>query len=566
MNSIKGDAKAESVTQLKRGLLVAALLVVVGWVPAVAQVAYLPEKDQGEQAIIEAANKITPPKVGRDNKGSEDSVKNILTAKLEEADIQTGWDTDKNRYAGVAFYEFIVEPDIDLEDYFVARQIAAVGAIVRAQVDLAVWLGAEAGINVSIQNPGDPFFADKKHSKDLAEIKAKLDAARLQAEKEGVQLEKAEEVVASGVTTVDRIKIASDALLKKLEPGFDEKAVQDVKQSKAEEIRKAVLASAESLKLLEAEYEQYRENYQRKSIQAGMDLTFDQVIFGLSAVCWSENFTSDGRLQMGVAYVWSPKLAKSAHAALVGDPSMDDENAKGTESVSSWIKRQDLATFGSSRYFVDNGGDRWFIGSALVPNSVDEATTIAKMDAIMALYMPLYSNLQGKQIHQLSAKSGKKGSSFAQGVHEELRSFASHNTRGMNQLRNVDIQWSARTKSGGQAKSESVSAVVMGLNAKSAAAALKGGVQMALAAAAVERENNRRRLEQADMRGLVDAGKHETPLSRVPPSAQDAQLPGVTNVVQSDPAPRPREIRRPPVKLVPEPGSKVTPGKPQDDF
>jgi hypothetical protein len=531
---------------------------------APAQVEYLPEKDEGPQAVVAAAQKIKPAPPTSSNSATEMTVKNILTEKLDDAEIQTGWDTTRNRYAQVAFYEFQVDPQMDLEDYFAARQIAALGAIVRAQVDLARWLGAEAGINISIQNPGDPFFADKKHAKDLQEIEARLSQARKDAEKQGLRFEKAEDDAFRGVRTADRIKVAADALVKKLDANYESKAVAEEKNAKARELKASAQAARDKLAQLEQEYEQYRENYQKKSTQAGIELTYDHVIFGLSAVCWAENLTSDGKLQMGMAYVWSPRLARSAHAALVGDPAVDSELVKGEEDVKTWIKKQDLATFGTTRFFVDNNGDRWFLGSALVPNSLDEATTVAQLDATLALFMPLYSKLQGKQVRQLSAKSGKLGSSFAQGLYEDLKSFASHNTRGLNQLRNVDIKWTVRNVKTRKTETIPVSAVIMGLNAKSADDALKANVQMALAAAAVERENNRRRLEQAQLNQVVETAKKETPASSIP-ALMDQPTP--SGKAQAATAAQPQASAQGPApKLAPNPGTKVNPAKPQDDF
>jgi hypothetical protein len=529
-----------------------------------AGVPYTSEKDQGAQALADAANKIKSPTPTAKDGTTEDSIKNVLTGKLEEAGIKMGWDTEKNRFANVAEYEFQTGADLEIEEYFIARQIASLGALVKGQVELAKWLGADAGMNVSINNPGDPFTS--KHEKDLDNIQSQLQFAKAEAEKQGIRFNAAEESAFRGVTTWDRIKIAQDALLKKVSANYNPQAVLEAKDSRANQLKSQAEAARDQVAALEKEYEDYRQNFAKKSTQAGIELTFDHVIFGMSAICWAENLNRDGKIQVGMAYVWSPKLAQSAHAAMVGDSSLEPDNVKTEDDVDGWIKRQDLSTFGAFRNYVDKNGDRWFLGCGLVPNSVDEATTLAELCAIQNLYMPLYSTLQGKQISQLSAKSGKKGSSFAQGVYEDLQSFAKANTRGINQIATKDIQWPARILKQNTATTISVSAVVYSLNAKSAAAALKANVQMALAAAATERENNRRRLEQKQLNSLVENAKKETLPSRVPAFVNEANQSNNKGTAQPVPFQNKTQTNDPNAKYVPQPGLKVTPGKAKDDF
>lgn len=526
-----------------------------------AQVNYDEAKDKGAESVIRANQSIAPAQPTASARVDGTSIKNMLSDKLENAGIGSGWRDDKQRFGGVATYQFQIDPNSSLEEYFVLRQVGALAAMLTAQIDIATWLGADAGMEVGINNPGDPYFADKINANVKKEIESRLSQLNEESKKLGGKLE-----TGADITSADRFKIAADALLKKLDKDYNPSKSAGEKSEKINAIRAQSDAIQGQIKEMQAKYEEYQKAY-AKSLNSAVNLSYDHVIFGLSAVSWAENLSPKGELTIGLAYVWSPKLAKSAHAALVGDPSLDSENIKGNESLDSWISKQDLSTLGACRYYVDDAGDRWFIGCSAAPNSLDRADQIARLSAIANLYMPLYSRLIGKQVLKQAVKSGTKKSALpakaAQDFAEELKSFASANTRGVNQIKSKDLLWPAKVTKTGSSEEGSVAVSVVALNAKSATAALSANVKMALAAAATERENNRRKLEQAQLLGIVNNAKKEVPPSRVPGlvnKTQPANTPSTDKptVQQTKPASNDN--------LSPQPGVKVTPGKAKDDF
>lgn len=532
------------------------------------QVNYDESKDKGPEAVVFASQNIksdTPTATGR---ADDNSIKNILTDKLEKGGIGSGWRDDTQRFGGVAVYQFQIDPNTDLEDYFILRQSGSLGALLTAQIDIATWLGAEAGMEVSISNPGDPFFADKINSSIKNEIQDNLKRLNQEAAKLGAKLE-----TDVNITNVDRFKAAVDALLKKLDKDYDPEKRNDQKARELAVLQEKSDAIQFKIKELQQKYEAYQQAYS-KSLDSGAELKYDHVIFGLSSVAWAENLSPKGVLTIGLAYVWSPKLAKSAHAALVGETNLDSENIKGTESLDAWLAKQDLSTLGAFRYFVDDAGDRWFIGCGVSPNSLDRADQVARISAIQNLYMPLYSRLVGTQVLRQTVKSGKKSSFFpakaAQDLAEQLKSFAKTNTRGVNQVKSRDLAWPAKVTKTGNSDEGSVAVSVVALNAKSAAAALKADIQGAMAAAASEREHNRRILEQTQILNIVAAAQKETPPSRVPELAGKIQTPsaqpGVSSSTNSTADSVPTAKSNSEDRLSPQPGMKVTPGKVQDDF
>jgi uncharacterized protein YaaR (DUF327 family) len=532
------------------------------------QVNYDEAKDKGPEAVVLANQKIKSdmPTVG--GRVDDNSIKNILTEKLEKGGIGSGWRDDTQRFGGVAVYKFQIDPNTDLEDYFTMRQSGSLGALLTAQIDIATWLGAEAGMEVSINNPGDPFFADKMNSSIKNEIQENLYRLKQEAAKLGAKLE-----TDVDITNVDRFKAAMDALIKKLDKDYDTEGKSNLKAGQFAALQAKSDTIQSKIKELQQNYDAYQQAYS-KSLDSGAEIKYDHVIFGLSSVAWAENLSPKGILTIGLAYVWSPKLAKSAHAALVGDPNLDSENVKGAESLDSWLAKQDLTTLGAFRYYVDDVGDRWFIGCGVSPNSLDRADQVARISAIQNLYMPLYSRLVGTQVLKQTVKSGEKSSLFpakaAQDLADQLRSFSKANTRGVNQVKSRDLAWPAKVTKSGNSDEGSVAVSVVALNAKSAAAALKADIQGALAAAASEREHNRRILEQAQILNIVESAKKETPPSRVPelvgktqpPSAQ----PNASSSTSSTANGAPKAKANSDDKLSPQPGMKVTPGKVQDDF
>lgn len=99
-----------------------------------------------EDSLVEIVNKsnqntqtIPPTKEGGGADAIEDAVENRLNRRLEDDGLSQGWDETKNRFAQTASYTFNLNAESDLEDYFAARQTACLGALLRAQIDIATF-------------------------------------------------------------------------------------------------------------------------------------------------------------------------------------------------------------------------------------------------------------------------------------------------------------------------------------------------------------------------------------------------------------------------------------------
>jgi hypothetical protein len=534
---------------------------------------YDPEKDKGLEAVVDA-QKISQPQLPQNMLGSDfpKTARNILEQKLRDSHIKPGgWDPTKNRFAQIAIFQFPLDNN-EIEEYFQLRQLAALGAMVMAQRDLALWMGTKAEMSVSINNPGDPFKME--NDTKLKEIEGKLAAAKQRAEKLGVRFDKSEESAFKGVTTVDRIKIAQNALLEKIDTNYNHSAAVEEKKQIVAQVKTDLQSAQEEVATLEKEFSNYRTKYAKRRTEASSKLIFDHNIFGMNALFWAENITEDGKmLQMAVAYVWSPKLAQSTYAALMGDPSLEPEvTDKGSMSLEDWINapdQADLRLFGAFRYYVDNRGERWFLGSSARAGGDDDAIEAANMSAIQNLYMPLASKLVGVEELKMKALDGVEkgtGSQAKEDLAVMLNSHADPNTRGLNRLIGRDIWWPAKVLKGNENGRVQATVQIYSLAASSAGDALKAEVTTALQAAQVARENNRRWLEHLENNAIVEKGRHETLPSRVPgivngQQSKNQNVQPKNSGASSKPAQQQTEG-----KLVPQPGTSVTPGKAKDDF
>ena len=329
----------------------------------------------------------------------------------------------------------------------------------------------------------------------------------------------------------------------------------------------------EDVSRLEEQFAKYQKLYAKRCTESSSQLTFDHHIFGMNALFWAENVTQDGMLQMAVAFVWSPKLAQSSYAALMGEPSLEPEAvAKGELSLEEWIntpENQDLTKFGAFRYYVDNRGERWFLGASARAGGDDDAVEAANMSAIQNLYMPLASKLTGVQELKMRALDGVKKSTGSQAKEDLkllLNANAEANTRGLNRLVGRDVWWPAKNLDGNKDGRVQATVQVYALAASSAAAALKAEVTTALQMAQVEREKNRRWLEHQQNSAIVDSAKQESLPSRVANLVKEQQGSGRnTNSAQQTTASAP-QTQDSKDRLGPQPGLKVTPGKAKDDF
>ena len=521
------------------------------------QEAYTVNGDGGNEAIVRAAKSIKPNPPSTKSRLDESSVKEIVRKKMREAGIEARWDNKKSRMGGISFYRVKLSPTASFEEYIGNRQLAAMGALLKAQVSLARWLGTTADMSVALNDPGNPFAMDKFNERTKKDIDKKLSTLRGEISSLGIQLTDSERSGVEGVTTSDRFKIASDAIVKKLDSSYDPQKVGDDKKAQVRDLKSKISETQGQVEQLEAEYKKYQNAYS-KSLESGISLKYDHVIFGLSALVWSENLSPSGELSIGLGWVWSPKLAAAVHGALVGDPGYEVETVKGDQSLGDWIISQDPSSIGAFRYYVDNQGDRWFLGTAAVSNSEDESDQIAQLNSIMNLFMPLNSQLVGKQENKEFQRSGELPAEFVRQFVQDLKASARANTQGMDET-TYDVKWPARNTDGSE-RTESVAVSVSSINARSAASALKAGVQMALSAAAVERENNRRILEQAQLMGLVREAKKQAEPSRIP--ALTSKEPRKKPKVEVEET----NQERPVGKARPNPGTKTSEDKLKDDF
>ncbi len=529
---------------------------------------YDPDKDQGQEAVIDAARQ----KPARVQSGlSEDqfpaTAKNALTKKLSDCGIKSSWDNTKCRMAGVATFSFPMD-GTDIEEYMLLRQVAALGAMVSAQAELAKWMGTKADMSVTINNPGDPFKL--QNDDKLETIKSKKAQAKAKVEKAGIILTKSEESALAGVTTSDRIKVVEDALIKKIDTNYNSAQIPDKKQSLAKDALLELQTAKDELATLENDFSNYKTLYRKREVEASSKLTYDHYIFGMNALFWAENVTPgpESQLQMAVAYVWSPKLAQSAYAALMGDPSLEPEiSAKGDLPLADWLNQQDLTTFGAFRYYVDDQGERWYLGASARAGGDDDASDAASMSAIMNLYMPLSSKLIGFEEQKIKVWNGKKGSSAKEDLAKMLESIAHPNTRGLNKVVNRDIWWPAKGMEGNKDGRVQAAIAVYALAASSGAAALKAEVENALKLAQIQRENNRRWMEHEQSNAIVDNAKKESLPSRVPKLVKDQQKQkgkaAIEDEQESEPVAAPQKSKG---KMTAKPGVRVTPGKVKDDF
>ena len=512
---------------------------------------------------------ISPTTMSGGEDSIEESVENILTKRMERDGITAAWDETNERYSQNASYTVNIPTDADLEDYFAYRQIACLGALIRAQIDIATFMGTEATMDVAFVDPGNPVFNEPPNAALRKETESKIQALKKQLASANLKLEEGKDW-----TSADRMRTAADALLKKLDQNYAPSKSAEEKAKFKEQVGIEAREIEINLAALEEKMKNYQQSF-RKSTTAGIVLDYDHVIFGITALAWAENY-SKGSLSMGLVYAWSPQMAKRVRAALTGDPSMiPTDGPKGPESLEAWLQKQPLDQIGAFRYYIDDKGSPWFLGTGYCPKDVEAYDQIARINAIQNLYMPLFSTFTGKQEQRTVRRAGNnsKKSKVKLPDHivtemiENFKSQASANTRGLSVKRRAVVAWPIVVD-----KKEGRGAVgvsVVALSAKSAGSALKAAVETAEHAAAVNHENNRRALELKQLNAIVNKAKAETPPSRVP-GLLKPKKPGPS---AGSSAPRsvpagvvPNESTDPVGPARAAPNKRNSPGKLQDDF
>ena len=270
-----------------------------------------------------------------------------------------GWDDQKKRMITMGFaFEKCENPAFG-SDFILKRELLAKRAILMAKTELIKSIVSQMSAEDQLDVPGSP-IADALNAKKEA-YQTKIDAAENQVQALLQEMGDAEMAAKRGTTLADRTGAFMDAVIKKIDAGYDPAKFDAEKKARYEEAKKyyeialrereAVIAEASNLK---GEIE--------STMTTSVNVAASMPVMGGNVLYFYEYYSrAEQNYGVGVVYGWSKKSEEAARACLMGEKVAINPRAT-SKPIREWIQTQDLATMVGPRSYIDHEGKRWTIG------------------------------------------------------------------------------------------------------------------------------------------------------------------------------------------------------------
>ena len=198
-------------------------------------------------------------------------------------------------------------------------------------------------------------------------------------------------------------------------------------------------------------------------------------LYGSTVIMQTESWDdAAGRYQVAVMITWSKTLERAVRAIVTGE---NFKTKPGKKTVQQWLRGQELATMVGPRQYVDDKGNRWFLGVTARKYN-DEMTSItrkqskgsteqfAKQMAAFCVFADVESYKNAQQAMETRGNEKETVDAVAESYAETLsQAFEKKTIRGLQTLASVETQHPIT--------GDDIYVAVFGVNASSAAAALE---------------------------------------------------------------------------------------------
>ena len=306
--------------------------------------------DGGTEAVAEA-------QAAKPEKGKwKDAEKRLLEiAKGRGWEIR--WDRKKGRIIKVESAEFICKDPLKDKGFFLKRDLAVKKAVLKAKVGIIETFGVEMSGSDMLDVPGSDV------EKELgAERQAVADA--VEAQKKVLmdllgKTNKAEAEALSETTFGQRLDDMMSACIKKLDADYNANQHDEAAKARFEELKKKYAEAQKVYKELQAKADRMQKSLKSKQTSSTTKMA-KLPLFGATVLDQLESWDeTTGRYKVAVIVTWSKALEKAARAIATGQ---ECASKPGPKSVNDWLADQDLGQMIGPRMYVDNEGNRWFLG------------------------------------------------------------------------------------------------------------------------------------------------------------------------------------------------------------
>lgn len=366
--------------------------------------------DGGLDAVIAAQD---APLVAADVNvvSSSKALKNYLKDKLN---IQTtGFSSAKNRIVQVGSAGFnATREELVSEEFIDQRSMLVVEAQLYAKAKIIESILSEMSASQILDVPGNPIenqiAAEKaEYSKKLNAANAKVAEMKAFLSQNKDSLDQAIIDEGNGITTVDRLAVFADAIIKKVDETYQKEDIAADKLERIEELNERLKIAVEMHNQAEVEREKMLKKAEaihgeiKKSVTSKAAKLAEMPIFGAVTLATTESYDNK-KYEVSVATAWSPKLEMSSRAIMLGKK-VEAAPRPSKLSFDEWVNAIDLSTTFGTRQYLANDGKRYFVGIVATGydpddyDTLDEARDFSDMFAEQECVLSLFSEMRSQK-------------------------------------------------------------------------------------------------------------------------------------------------------------------------
>ena len=426
---------------MKKLMMMVMCLAASGYIGA--QEAAPAPSDGGTEAIA-AAQETKPPAA------KFKSAEKVLEEVAQSKGWETRWDRKKGRIIKIESAEFVCKDPATDKKFFTLRDMAAKKAVLKAKVGIIETFGAEMSGEDMLDVPGSD--VQKELGAERQAVADAVEAQKAVLVELLVKTDKAEADVIKGTTFGQRLDDLMAAGIKKLDAEYKSDKHDEAAKARYEELKKKYAEAQKLFVELKAKADKMN-----KAIKATQTSTTRKMarmpLFGASVIMQTESWDrTTGRYQVAVLVTWSKVLEEAARAIATGN---EYKTKPGKKTVNEWLADQDLGTMVGPRQYVDNEGNRWFLGvsyrrysDSMSSSARERARDLAEMSAsqmaVFSIFADLESFKEAKAIQETRGDADEESEdeeAVAESMAKKLsQSFKNKKVNGLQELVSKEVE------------------------------------------------------------------------------------------------------------------------------
>ena len=402
------------------------------------------------------------------------SAAKVLKEQAKAKKLREGWDDEKKRIIQIESADFKTADPATDTTFFIKRELAAKKAVLQAKTAIIQFINQDMSAMDRVDVPGsdlNKLFGAERERLNVQLARQKEAVAALLG-----KLNKAEAEALRGATFGDRLNDLLAAAIKKLDAEYNKNEHDEKAKAQYLELKQTFEAAqtqydelAKKASAANAPVEERQESYV-KSVAA-------MSLYGSSVILQTESWDKgSGMYQVAVMVCWSTVMERAARAIVTGENFALEPSETG-KSIQDWLDAQDLSTMIGPRQYIDNNGQRWFLGVTARPYDDDMSSSqrsknkniselYAQQMAAFCLFADVESYKDARTIMETRGDEKVDVNIAAENAVQKLtQSFENKKIRGLQKLSGEAV---AHPITGGE-----IYVAVYGINSSSAAVALE---------------------------------------------------------------------------------------------